>query len=60
MKRMICLSMPEFMQTFLLGALIAVVFVYFKLPVPVTPTFAGFMGIAGLFVGYIIGVRLLT
>jgi XapX domain-containing protein len=53
------MTMPEFIQTFLLGLLIAVVFVYFKLPVPVTPTFAGFMGIAGLFVGYLIGMRYL-
>jgi XapX domain-containing protein len=51
--------MPEFIQTFLLGALIAVVFVYFTLPVPVTPTFTGFMGIAGLFVGYVLGMKYL-
>jgi XapX domain-containing protein len=49
--------MPEYLQTFLLGLCIAAIFVIFNLPVPVTPTFAGFMGIAGLFVGYVLGMR---
>jgi XapX domain-containing protein len=41
----------DFMQTFALGAFIGGVFAAFGLNAPVPPTFAGFMGIVGLFVG---------
>lgn len=52
--------MPEFVNTFFLGAVIAIMFVIFGLPVPVTPTFAGFMGIAGLFVGFVVASKALA
>lgn len=52
--------MYEYVQTFFLGALIAIIFVHLGLPVPVTPTFAGFMGIAGLFVGFVVASKALT
>jgi XapX domain-containing protein len=39
------------LQTFVLGGLIGGIFAAFGLPAPVPPTFAGFMGIVGLFIG---------
>jgi XapX domain-containing protein len=41
----------DVIQTFALGAFIGGVFAALGLNAPVPPTFAGFMGIAGLFVG---------
>lgn len=43
--------MGEVIATFLLGALIGSIFATAGVPAPVPPTVAGFMGIAGLFVG---------
>jgi XapX domain-containing protein len=43
--------MVEIITTFLLGALIGSIFATVGVPAPVPPTVAGFMGIAGLFIG---------
>lgn len=43
--------MAEVVQTFVLGAVLGGIFSAFGFPAPVPPTFAGFMGIAGLFIG---------
>lgn len=43
--------MGEVISTFLLGALIGSIFATVGVAAPVPPTVAGFMGIAGLFIG---------
>ena len=43
--------MGEIITTFLLGGFIGAVFASVGVPAPVPPTVAGFMGIAGLFLG---------
>lgn len=50
--------MLDVAQTFFLGALIGGIFGGLGLNAPVPPTLAGFMGIAGLFVGAWFGSRL--
>ena len=42
----------------LAGFLVGMVFAKLKLPIPAPPTLAGVMGIVGLFLGYLVGVRM--
>ncbi|WP_347489405.1 XapX domain-containing protein [Desulfoscipio sp. XC116] len=51
--------MREVIITTLAGFAVGFVFAKFKLPVPAPPTFAGVMGIVGLFLGYMAAARLL-
>jgi len=50
--------MFEVGQTFISGAIIGGTFGMLGLNAPVPPTLAGFMGIAGLFVGAWVGSRI--
>ncbi len=48
----------EVMLSLLTGLAIGIVFARFKLPVPAPQTLAGVMGIVGIFLGYLLAVRL--
>ena len=40
------------------GFIIGMLFIRLKLPLPAPPTLAGVMGIVGMFVGYLVALRL--
>lgn len=40
------------------GFIVGMIFAKLKLPIPAPPTLAGVMGIVGLFLGYLVAVRL--
>lgn len=50
--------MREVCLAVLAGFLVGIVFAKLKLPIPAPPTIAGVMGIVGLFLGYLVGVRM--
>ena len=50
--------MREVVLAVLAGFLVGIVFAKLKLPIPAPPTIAGVMGIVGLFLGYLVGVRM--
>ncbi|MEG6617435.1 DUF1427 family protein [Peptococcaceae bacterium 1198_IL3148] len=40
------------------GAVVGLLFAKLKLPIPAPPTLAGVLGIVGIFLGYLIAMRL--
>jgi len=50
--------MPEVLLTTVTGFIVGMIFAKLKLPIPAPPTLAGVMGIVGLFLGYLVAVRL--
>ncbi|GAW93774.1 XapX domain-containing protein [Calderihabitans maritimus] len=50
--------MKEVVLSTLTGIGVGLLFSGLNLPVPAPPTLAGVMGIAGLFLGYVLGKRL--
>lgn len=46
--------MNQILMAFLAGVLIGAIFSFFKLPLPAPATWAGVLGIVGLFCGYLI------
>lgn len=46
-------------QAFILGTIVGVIFALFKMPVPAPATFAGVLGIVGLYTGWTLVDRLL-
>lgn len=50
--------MKEVIYATLTGFLVGLLFAKLKLPIPAPPTLAGVMGIVGLFLGYIVAIRL--
>lgn len=45
--------MVQILMAFIVGATVGVIFGLLKLPLPAPATFAGVMGIVGLFCGYL-------
>ena len=43
-----------YLKSILTGTVVGAVFAFLKLPVPAPTAFAGILGIAGIFLGYII------
>ena len=50
--------MREVLLTTVSGFIVGMIFAKLKLPIPAPPTLAGVMGIVGLFLGYLVAVRL--
>jgi len=50
--------MKEVLLTTATGFIMGMIFAWLKLPIPAPPSLAGVMGIVGIFLGYIVAVRL--
>lgn len=50
--------MREVILTTLTGFIVGLIFARLKLPIPAPPSLAGVMGIVGVFLGYLVAVRL--
>lgn len=50
--------MREVVLTTITGFFVGLLFARLKLPIPAPPTLAGVMGIVGLFLGYLVAIRL--
>ncbi|MBI4119800.1 MAG: DUF1427 family protein [Parcubacteria group bacterium] len=46
--------MPEVFKAFATGAIVGIIFSFFKLPIPAPPVLAGVVGIIGIFAGYVL------
>jgi len=50
--------MREVLLTTATGFLVGLIFARLQLPIPAPPTLAGVMGVVGLFLGYLLAVKL--
>jgi XapX domain-containing protein len=53
------LNLKEILMSTASGFVVGILFARVKLPVPAPPTLSGVMGIVGMFLGYILAVRVM-
>lgn len=53
-KGIIIMMIKEILLSLISGVLVGAIFAAIKLPIPAPQTFAGVMGIAGIFLGYLL------
>ncbi|MBO8137804.1 MAG: XapX domain-containing protein [Desulfotomaculum sp.] len=51
-------QLKEAVLALVVGLILGLIFARLKLPVPAPPTLAGVMGIVGIFLGYVLAVRM--
>ncbi|MBM7853762.1 XapX domain-containing protein [Desulfohalotomaculum tongense] len=51
-------NFKEIVLALVTGLFLGLIFARLKLPIPAPPTLAGVMGIVGIFLGYLLAVRL--